>query len=336
MNVLITGAAGFVGSHLVDRYLADGHAVVGIDNLLSGVRENLAHALRNPRFTFLEADLVASGSDLTSSLEGAAGRADLVLHFASPASPADYAAYPLETMMVNSIGTDWCCKAALGWHARLLFASTSESYGDPLQHPQTEDYAGNVNPVGPRACYDESKRFGEALVSTYMRSTSLDGRIVRIFNTYGPRMRPTDGRVVSTFIRQALAKEPLTIYGDGAQTRSLCYVSDLIEGIVRCAASDAARGLVINLGNPQERTILEIAQTVCHVVGIDFVQSSKPLPEGDPKRRCPDISRARRLLGWEPRVGLEDGLRKTIESFAAGTSGVSQRAESLTATEPRR
>jgi nucleoside-diphosphate-sugar epimerase len=312
LKVVITGAAGFVGSHLADRYLAHHHQVVGIDNGITGDLGNLAHARANPRFEYINADVAAEGYDLARSCDGA----DLIVHCASPASPIDYAQRPLETMAANSLGTKHCCEAARAWSSRLLYASTSEAYGDPLEHPQRETYWGNVNPIGPRACYDESKRFGEAMVMTYVRSHGLDARIVRIFNTYGPRMRRGDGRVVPNFIGQALARQPLTLYGDGSQTRSFCYVSDLVDGIVRCADSEKARGLVVNLGNPAEITVAQLARVVCELVGVPYATDQRDMPVDDPVRRRPDITRARELLGWEPSVALEAGLLETIRSFA--------------------
>jgi nucleoside-diphosphate-sugar epimerase len=312
--VLITGCAGFIGSHLVDAYLASGWRVLGIDNVLTGAPGNLADASRSNRFTLIERDLTRDTDDLLETV-AAHGSPDLVLHFASPASPVDYARFAVETLHVNSIGTEFCARAALRWNARLLYASTSECYGDPLRHPQSEDYWGNVNPVGPRSCYDEAKRFGEALVMAYVRSHGLDARIVRIFNTYGPRMRRGDGRVVPNFIVQALAGEPLTIYGDGSQTRSFCYVDDLVRGIVACAESEQTRGIVVNLGNPEERTIREFAEIVCEVAGVPLKIENHAIPKDDPARRCPDISRARTLLGWQPHVALRDGLERTLRAF---------------------
>lgn len=309
MRVIISGAAGFIGSHLVDRYLSDGHQVVGIDNLLTGNLDNLAQAQQYSRFTFVRAD-VSRGVNID-------GDADLVLHFASPASPVDYGNHPLETLRVNSRGTEAMAEFALAHRAAFLYASTSESYGDPMQHPQRESYWGHVNPVGVRACYDESKRYGEALVSTMVRTTVLDGRIIRIFNTYGPRMQLNDGRVVPNFVRQALSGEALTIYGDGSQTRSFCYVDDLVEGIVRCAASSKAAGTVINLGTPEEYPIRKFAEIVCGVAGVPLKVKPMPLPPDDPMRRCPDISRAQELLGWSPQVSLDDGLLRTIKYFKA-------------------
>jgi nucleoside-diphosphate-sugar epimerase len=312
-RVLITGAAGFIGSHLVDRYLERGEEVIGLDNLLTGSVANLRGAMASAHFTFLDRDIAKDSTDLIAELEAQGGRCDLLLHFASPASPVDYSEHPIETMAVNSRGTELCAILADRWKARLLYASTSEAYGDPLQHPQAEEYWGNVNPIGPRACYDESKRFGEALVMSYFRQKTIDARIIRIFNTYGPRMRKNDGRVVPNFLMQALGGQPLTIYGDGRQTRSFCYIDDLIEGIARCADSEVTRGLVVNLGNPEEHTIREFADIVCDLAGVPLRMESRPLPADDPSRRCPNITRAGQLLKWEPVVPLREGLRRTIE-----------------------
>lgn len=315
MRVLISGAAGFIGSHLVDRYLADGHDVIGVDNLLTGRLENLGGAERSERFQFVNADVSMDLSSVNDLLQRE-GAADLVLHFASPASPVDYGNYPIETLRVNSHGTEAMAELAMSHNARFLYASTSESYGDPLEHPQREGYWGNVNPVGVRSCYDESKRYGEAFVSTLIRTQGLNGRIIRIFNTYGPRMQINDGRVVPNFVRQALSGDDLTIYGDGSQTRSFCYVDDLVEGIVRCAASPQTRGLVVNLGNPEEHAILEFADIVCRIAGVPLKMKPMPLPPDDPSRRCPDISRATEVLGWTPVVSLEEGLQRTIQFFS--------------------
>jgi dTDP-glucose 4,6-dehydratase len=304
MNVAILGGAGFIGSHLVDRYLREGHSVVAVDNLCTGSPANLADAFAYETFSFVEADVTrAIPVD---------GPLDLILHFASPASPVDYARLAVETLEVNSRGTQLACELAEARGARLVFASTSEIYGDPLVHPQTEAYWGNVNSIGPRACYDEAKRFGEALVTTHVRVGRLDARIVRIFNTYGPRMALGDGRVVPNLLTQALTGQPLTIYGDGRQTRSFVYVDDLVEGIVRVAAYDLLRGAVVNLGRPDECTILEAARLVAEVAGVPLLTELHPLPQDDPTRRCPDITLARNLLGWEPRVALRDGLERTI------------------------
>ncbi|HZV78128.1 MAG TPA: NAD-dependent epimerase/dehydratase family protein [Candidatus Binatus sp.] len=314
MKVLVTGAAGFIGSHLVDRLLADRHTVVGIDNLLTGDAQNLKNARTSRAFEFVEQDIALEGYDLAAG----APKSDLIVHCGSPASPVDYAKLPFETMAANSLGTKHACEAARAWSARLLYSSTSEVYGDPLEHPQTENYWGNVNPIGPRACYDESKRFGEALVSSHVRVNGLDARIVRIFNTYGPRMRRDDGRVIPNFITQALAGKPLTVYGEGAQTRSFCFVSDLVDGIVRTATLDAARGAVINLGNPDEITIAQLAVKIGELVGVPVATQLQPMPADDPGRRRPDISRARQLLGWQPSVSLDEGLRTTIGYFREG------------------
>jgi dTDP-glucose 4,6-dehydratase len=322
VNVLITGAAGFVGSHLVDAYLNHGDRVLAIDNFITGEAENLAQARRSSNLQFLEMDVTRFDEIPRNEVVATFGVPELILHFASPASPIDYANRPLETMRVNSLGTERCCEAALQWNARLLLASTSECYGDPLVHPQPESYWGNVNPVGPRSCYDESKRYGEALVSAFIRVHDIDARIIRIFNTYGPRMRLDDGRVVPNFVGQALRGEPLTIYGTGAQTRSFCYVSDLIEGIYACAASDRTRGLVVNLGNPQERTIREFAEAVSRIAHVELrLDETTPLPVDDPTRRCPDITLAKTLLGWSPQVNLDAGLRETIQDFSRRLQG---------------
>jgi dTDP-glucose 4,6-dehydratase len=308
MRVLVAGAAGFLGSHLTDRLLGEGHSVVGIDNLSTGERENLAHLAGEPRFTFLEWDIC---QPFTASIDP--GRVDYVFNFASPASPPEYMRLAIETLAVGSTGTRNMLEIARRDNAGFLHASTSECYGDPLQHPQTEEYWGNVNPVGPRSVYDEAKRFSEALVMAYNRSRAVDTHLVRIFNTYGPRLHPDDGRVVSNFMMQALRGEPLTIYGDGSQTRSFCYVDDLIEGIVRLSRCDER--LPVNIGNPNEFTILECAQTVLEVTGSESEMRYGALPEDDPVRRQPDISKARRLLGWEPKVQLKEGLTRTLDFF---------------------
>ena len=312
--MLITGGAGFVGSHLVDWYLSGGARVVAVDNFITGSRSNLAHLSGEQKFKLVEYDVTEDFTRVMSSLE-TFGRPDIVLHLASPASPVDYGRYPIETMRVNSIGTERTLSAAAEWGASFLFASTSEAYGDPTVSPQPETYWGNVNPVGVRSCYDESKRYGEALVSAFARA-GADARIVRIFNTYGPRMALDDGRVVPNFIKQALLGESLTVYGDGRQTRSFCYVSDLVEGIGRCAASDKTRGLVTNLGSPREETIGEFARIVASVVGVPLRCEYRPLPADDPMQRRPDITRARALLDWEPRVDLEIGLKRTVDDFS--------------------
>ncbi|MBI4542155.1 MAG: SDR family oxidoreductase [Gemmatimonadetes bacterium] len=305
MRVLITGAAGFLGSHLADRLLAGGHEVVGMDNLVTGSRDNLAHLAVDPRFSFREQD-VTDYVEVDGPLDG-------VFHLASPASPRDYLELPIETLQVGSLGTHRALGLARGKQARFLLASTSEVYGDPLIHPQPEGYWGNVNPIGPRGVYDEAKRFAEALTMAYHRCHDVDTRIVRIFNTYGPRMRPRDGRVVSNFIVQALTGRPLTVYGDGSQTRSFCYVDDLVEGIVRLFERGGPEP--VNLGNPHEFTVLELAQRVLALTGSTAPIVYEPLPVDDPKVRRPDIGRARAVVGWEPTVALDAGLAATIEYF---------------------
>jgi dTDP-glucose 4,6-dehydratase len=308
MRVLVAGAAGFLGSHLTDRLLADGHFVIGVDNLSTGERANLAHLAGEPRFSFIEWDIC---QPLTAANDP--GEVDYVFNFASPASPPEYMRLAIETLEVGSIGTTNMLDIAARSNAGFLHASTSECYGNPLQHPQTEEYWGNVNPVGPRSVYDEAKRFAEALVMAYHRSRKVNTHLVRIFNTYGPRLHPDDGRVVSNFMMQALHGEPLTIYGDGSQTRSFCYVDDLIEGILRLSQSD--EHFPVNIGNPNEFTILECAKTVLEVTGSESELRFGALPEDDPVRRQPDISKARRLLGWEPKIQLREGLTRSLEFF---------------------
>lgn len=314
---LITGGAGFLGSHLCDRLRSEGHRVLCVDNLITGKRRNIAHLTDESAgaraaghrdgagFRFIEHD-VSTPLYLDEPI-------DHVLHFASPASPIDYLELPIQTLKVGSLGTHNMLGLAKEKGARFLLASTSEVYGDPLVHPQPEDYWGNVNPVGPRGVYDEAKRFAEAMTMAYHRYHGLEVRIVRIFNTYGPRMRPRDGRVVPAFIQQALRGEELTVFGDGSQTRSFCYVSDLIEGIRRLLASDETEP--VNVGNPREMTIQEFAETILRLTGSASELSFHPLPEDDPKVRQPDISKARRILGWEPEVSLEEGLGQTVEYF---------------------
>jgi nucleoside-diphosphate-sugar epimerase len=310
MNVFVSGAAGFLGSHLVDRLLAAGDRVVGIDNLVTGSTGNLAHLSAEPAFTFIEADV-----SLAWTWARQVDRPDLILHFASPASPVDYGREPLATLAVNALGVMHAVELSRTTGARLLFASTSETYGDPLEHPQRETYWGNVNPVGVRACYDEAKRYGEAYLTSAVRKLGIDGRIVRIFNTYGPRMQPGDGRVVPNFCLSALRGEPLTVYGDGRQTRSFCYVDDLIDGILRLAKADALRGRVVNIGNADEFTIMELAQIIAEMVGVPLKVVEQDLPPDDPTRRRPDITLARTLLGWDPKVALRDGLVSTLDYF---------------------
>ncbi len=307
MRILVSGAAGFIGSHLVDRLLADGHAVTGVDNLLTGTMDNLAHLSARRDFRFLRADICEAFD--------AGGPFDAVLHLASPASPKDYLDHPIETLDVGSAGTRNLLEIARRDGARFLLTSTSECYGDPLEHPQKETYWGHVNPVGPRSCYDESKRFAEALTMAYHRRYGLRTNIARIFNTYGPRMKLDDGRVVPAFLDQALRGEPLTVFGDGSQTRSFCYVSDLVDGLCRLMRSEER--YPVNLGNPNEMTILEFAEAIRRLTGTGSRTEFRALPEDDPKRRRPDISKARAVLGWEPKVSLEDGLRETIQYFKA-------------------
>jgi dTDP-glucose 4,6-dehydratase len=304
MRVVVTGAAGFLGSHLTDRLLGEGCQVVGVDNLSTGALENLAHLANEPRFTFVEQDICKPFDP---------GHVDYVFNFASPASPPEYLRLAIETLRVGSAGVENTLEIALRYGAGHLHASTSECYGDPLQHPQTESYWGNVNPVGPRSVYDEAKRYAEALVMAYHRSHGVNTHLVRIFNTYGPRLHPDDGRVISNFLMQALQGAPLTIYGDGSQTRSFCYVDDLIDGILLLLRSE--EHLPVNLGNPNEFTILECAQEVLEITGSRSELHFLPLPEDDPTRRCPDISKARTLLGWEPRTSLRQGLEKSLDYF---------------------
>ena len=305
MRVLITGAAGFLGSHLTDRFLADGHSVVGLDNFITGHRDNLAHLANDPRFSFMEHN-ISEYTEVPGALDG-------VLHFASPASPVDYLELPIQTLKVGSLGTHNALGIALAKKARFFIASTSEVYGDPLVHPQPETYWGNVNPIGPRGVYDEAKRFAEAMTMAYHRFHGVDTRIVRIFNTYGERMRVNDGRVVPAFISQALRNEPMTVFGDGSQTRSFCYFSDLIEGIYRLLMSDEVNPT--NIGNPSEMTVLQFAERIRALVGTTAPIEFLPLPEDDPKIRRPDITKARKLLDWEPRVPLDEGLKRTIDYF---------------------
>jgi dTDP-glucose 4,6-dehydratase len=304
-RVLITGGAGFIGSHLCERFLADGNDVICMDSFLTGTPDNIAHLFTNAHFTFIQQDV--------TNYIFVKGPLDAILHFASPASPVDYLELPIQTLKVGSLGTHKALGLAKEKGARFLLASTSECYGDPLVHPQNEDYWGNVNPIGPRGVYDEAKRFAEAMTMAYHRTHGVATRIVRIFNTHGPRMRLRDGRVVPNFIAQALCNEPITVYGDGSQTRSFCFVSDLVEGIVRLLRSDYSGP--VNCGNPAEVTILQFAE---HIKALTNSKSDivfRPLPVDDPKQRQPDITRARTLLGWEPKVGLEEGLRHTIEYF---------------------
>ena len=305
MRILVAGAAGFIGSHLCDRLLADGHSVVGVDNFLTGSRANLAHLAGEPDFRLIE-------HDITQPL-ALDEPVDRVMNLASPASPRDYLAYPVETLRVGSEGTRHLLDCAMQCGASFLLASTSECYGDPLEHPQRESYWGNVNPVGLRSCYDEAKRYAEALTMAYHRACGVRTSIARIFNTYGPRMKAGDGRIVPAFIGQALRGQPMTVYGAGAQTRSFCYVSDLVDGLLRLAASDER--YPVNLGNPEELTVLEFATRIKEITGSESEIVFESLPEDDPQRRRPDISKAMEVLGWQPHVSLERGLRETIAWF---------------------
>ncbi len=305
MKCLVTGGAGFIGSHLCDRLLAEGHVVTCVDNLLTGTAENLAHLCGHPRFQWLRHDITAPLS-FTDPL-------DYVLHLASPASPVDYLAHPLETLAVGSSGTWNALELARTARATFLLASTSEVYGDPDVHPQPETYWGHVNPIGPRSVYDESKRFAEALTMAFHRTHHVDTRIIRIFNTYGPRMRVSDGRAIPTFIGQALKGEAVTVYGDGSQTRSFCYIDDLVEGIVRLMRVDDHEP--VNLGNPEECTLLELARRIITATGSASRIVFQPLPQDDPKQRQPDLTKAKALLQWQPHVPLREGLAKTIDWF---------------------
>jgi len=312
-TIVIAGGAGFIGSHLCDRLLQDGYRVIAIDDLSTGNSSNISHLASEDRFTFVKGDIVDEGT--SALLDRAVDREDVsaVMNFASPASPPAYLERPLETLAVGSTGTWNLINYALTVGARFFMASTSEVYGDPLEHPQVETYWGNVNPIGERSVYDEAKRFSEALVSSHQRSAGLDARIVRIFNTYGPRMQPDDGRVVTNMVHQSLAGKPLTIYGDGSQTRSFCYVSDEVDGIVRLLQSDVTSP--VNIGNPNEFTIRELATVIAEVLEVELSVEYLPLPSDDPKVRQPDISRAKELLGWEPQVQLADGIRRMVESL---------------------
>ena len=303
-RALVTGGAGFLGSHLCDALLAEGWSVVVVDNLLTGRRANLVHLRSEPRFEFVEKD-ICEPFDV--------GKVDYVFHFASPASPVDYHTHGIATLKVGSLGTFHALEVARKYNAKYFVSSTSECYGDPLEHPQKETYWGHVNPIGPRSVYDEAKRFTEAVTMAYRRYHQVDTRIVRIFNTYGPRMQLNDGRVVPNFMKQALLKQDLTVYGDGSQTRSFCYVSDEVDGFLRLAQSD--EHLPVNIGNPNEFTILACAQLVLKVTGSKSKIRYEPLPQDDPKQRRPDITKARQLLGWEPKIDLETGLRLSLDYF---------------------
>jgi dTDP-glucose 4,6-dehydratase len=311
-RILVTGGAGFIGSHLCERFLSEGHEVICVDNLLTGDRDNVAHLFADPKFSFIEQDI--------TNYVYVTGELDVIMHFASPASPVDYLELPIQTLKVGSLGTHNALGLARAKNARILVASTSEVYGDPLVHPQREEYWGNVNPVGPRGVYDEAKRFMEAMTMAYMRTHGVDTRIVRIFNTYGPRMRMKDGRVVPNFICQALRGEPLTVYGHGGQTRSFCYVDDLVEGITRLLWSDEKEPT--NVGNPSEMTILQFAEKIIELSGSKSEIIYEDLPVDDPKQRRPDITKARRVLNdWQPQVPLEKGLSAAIEYFRTKLDG---------------
>jgi dTDP-glucose 4,6-dehydratase len=309
-RALVTGAAGFLGSHLCDALLGEGYALIAVDNLITGNLANLQHLRNDSRFEFRQLDINQPFD---------CGRIDYVFHFASPASPVDYMKHGIATLQVGSLGTLHCLELARKYGAKYLISSTSECYGDPLEHPQKETYWGHVNPIGPRSVYDEAKRFSEALTMAYHRYHKVDTRMARIFNTYGPRMQLNDGRVVPNFMKQALRGEPLTVYGDGSQTRSFCYVSDEIEGFIRLAKS--SEHFPVNIGNPTEFTILECARCVLAVTGSKSDIRYEPLPQDDPKQRCPDITKARTLLGWEPKIDLETGLRMSLDYFRRAVLG---------------
>ncbi len=307
-SVLVTGGAGFIGSHLCDHLIANGYKVICLDNFLTGSRKNIGHLLGNSNFGLIEADI-------TSKAKIPIPKVDYLFHLASPASPIDYQNHPEETLLANSTGTLNVLGLANEDKAKILVVSTSEIYGDPRESPQKETYWGNVNSFGPRSCYDESKRFAEAATYVYLHKYGIDARVIRIFNTYGPRMQKDDGRVVSNFINQCLKNKPLTVYGDGAQTRSFCYVSDMVEGISKAMFSERAKGEVFNLGNPEEYTMLELAEKIKKMTGSNSEIAYKTLPPDDPRQRRPDITKAKEILGWEPKVSVEEGLQKTIEYY---------------------
>lgn len=317
MYYLVAGGAGFLGSHLCDRLISDGHRVLCVDNLLTGNKKNIDHLLQNPNFVFWQIDITKDlDSDKQTELKGVEG----IFHLASPASPnvnstLSYMRFPVETMLVNSVGTYNLLELAKKNSAKFLYASSSEVYGEPLEHPQKETYFGNVNPFGPRSCYDEGKRFGEALIFSYIRKFKIDARIVRIFNTYGPRMDPKDGRVVSNFVVAALKSQPLVIYGKGSQTRSFCYVSDLIDGLVRAMEQKNTPGEVFNLGNDEEYSITKLAGIIAAVIGNNPVIKYAPLPTNDPSKRKPDLTKAKQILGFSPHINIQEGLKITINYF---------------------
>ena len=314
MKIVVTGGAGFIGSHLCTRLLDEGHSVLCVDNFVTGAERNIAALLHQPHFSFVQ-------QDVTKPFDF---EAEAIFHLASPASPVGYMEHPIETILVNSQGTYLMLEQARKQNAMFLVASTSEAYGDPLVHPQREDYWGNVNPIGPRACYDESKRLGETLTMEYHRQYQLNGRIVRIFNTYGPNSQFNDGRMIPNFITQALLNEPLTIYGDGSITRSICYVSDLVDGLMLAMFQPRTAGEVFNLGNTEEHTVLEYAHTIIRLCEASSSIIFEPNRVDDPERRRPDISKAQQVLGWQPRVSLDGGLRRTIEWFSNNISQLSQ------------
>jgi len=310
-NTLVAGGAGFIGSHLCKVLLEKSSKVICVDNLITGSRKNIEDLFNNPSFKFIKFDITCNFQKIVSKL----GKINRIYHLASPASPIQYQRYPVETLMANSLGTYFLLKLAYATSAKFLYASTSEVYGNPKEHPQKETYFGNVNSFGPRACYDEAKRFGEALVYTFIDKYRVDARIVRIFNTYGPNMEENDGRVISNFINQALKGKDITIYGDGRQTRSFCYVSDMVEGLVASLEKEITNGEVINLGNDDERSILEIADLILKLTAANSKIAFKDLPEDDPEKRKPDIKKARQLLLWSPKITLAEGLKKTIDYF---------------------
>lgn len=311
-SCMVTGGAGFIGSNLCEALLGAGYTVYAVDNLITGSEDNIKHLKSHPGFTFIRHDVI---KPFDQSVSDQLGSVSYIFHLASPASVIDYQTYPEETALVNSTGTIHLLEFAHTAKARFLFASTSEVYGDPKEHPQKETYWGNVNPNGIRSCYDESKRFGEAITMVYVRKYALDARIVRIFNTYGPRMRKTDGRVISNFINQALERKPITVYGDGSQTRSFCYVSDLVEGLMKLMFTDEAKGEVVNLGNPEEFRMIDLADKIKAMTASKSEITHAELPQDDPKERRPDITKAQELLGWRPTVSVDEGLMKTIEYY---------------------